>query len=72
MQRIMTRTLFIPGAFRGSLAFIGAQCFIPLKNSIGLATTFWSFSTITVMVMAFTLLFLPETKGANHISCSDI
>ena len=45
------------------MAFFVTQFFGPIKNMIGTAATFWSFATVLVLVMAFSIFQLPETKG---------
>ena len=47
------------------MAFIVTQFFIPVKNIIGPAFTFWSFAIIMLLVMVFSIFFVPETKGKS-------
>lgn len=53
----------ITSATNWTLAFFVTQFFGPIKNIIGTAATFWSFATVLVLVMAFSIFQLPETKG---------
>ena len=57
--------LDILGGFRGGLAFLGIEFFVPVKDAIGPAATFWSFAMILVFIVAFGCFFLPETKGKS-------
>ena len=60
----MTVELF-SGAFNWSLAFIVTEFFQPVEKEVGSAGTFWSFAVILLFVMAFTVFFIPETKGKS-------
>ncbi len=37
----------------------------PVSKAVGPAATFWAFATILVLVMSFTIFFIPETKGRS-------
>jgi hypothetical protein len=38
---------------------------LTLATAVGPVATFWAFASILVLVMAFVIFFLPETKGRS-------
>ena len=53
----------ISSATNWFLAFVVTQFFVPMKNVIGTAATFWMFASINLFIMTYCLYFVPETKG---------
>jgi hypothetical protein len=45
------------------LAFLVTQFFQPVLAAVGHDWTFWIFATCVVVVLAFSVFFVPETKG---------
>lgn len=58
-------TSSISSAFNWSLAFFVTEFFQPVVKEVGSAGTFWSFAIILLLVMTFTVFFIPETKGKS-------
>jgi facilitated trehalose transporter len=50
-------------AFSYVCAFIGVKTFVDLREHFGLYGTFWTYSAVSVVGLAFSLVFVPETKG---------
>ena len=53
----------ITTAFSYICAFVGVKTFVDLRENVGLHGTFWTYSVISFLVLIFTLLFVPETRG---------
>ncbi len=47
------------------MAFFVTEFFGPITKEVGAAGTFWVFATVLALVMAFTVFFIPETKGKS-------
>lgn len=45
--------------------FAVSQAFVPLNKTIGMAATFWLFSSLCLIVPLFTYFVVPETKGKS-------
>ena len=50
-------------AFNWTLAFLVTEFFQPISEEVGKAWSFWFFASILLLVMAFTVFVIPETKG---------
>jgi len=55
----------ISSATNWILAFFVTQFFVPIKNAVGAAATFWFFATTLTFIMAFQVFFVPETRGKS-------
>lgn len=55
----------IAGTTNWVLAFIVTKTFVNLKDALGSAATFWLFSAITLIGVAFVYFIVPETKGKS-------
>ena len=55
----------ILGTFNWTMAFFVTEFFGPVSKEVGPAGTFWAFATVLFLVMAFTIFFIPETKGKS-------
>jgi len=58
-------TSSISAAFNWTLAFLVTEFYLPVSKQVGIATTYWFFATVLLMVMAFTVFVIPETKGKS-------
>ena len=47
------------------LAFLVTLFFVPMKETIGTAPTFWLFAGFLMVVMIFAIFYVPETKGKS-------
>ena len=47
------------------LAFLVTLFFVPMKDTMGTAPTFWIFAGFLMAVMIFTIFYVPETKGKS-------
>jgi len=56
-------TSSISGAFNWTLAFLVTEFFQPISKEVGIAWSFWFFASVLLLVMAFTVFVIPETKG---------
>jgi len=56
-------TSSISAAFNWTLAFLVTEFFQPISNEVGKAWSFWFFASVLLLVMAFTVFVIPETKG---------
>jgi hypothetical protein len=56
---------FSVAAFNWTLAFLVTEFYGPVSTAVGPAATFWAFASILVLVMAFVIFFVPETKGRS-------
>ena len=55
----------ISGSFTWMLAFLVTLFFVPMKDTIGTAPTFWLFAGFLMVVMVFAIFYVPETKGKS-------
>ena len=55
----------ISGSFTWMLAFLVTLFFVPMKDTIGTASTFWLFAGFLMLVMIFAIFYVPETKGKS-------
>ena len=55
----------ISGSFTWMLAFLVTLFFVPMKDTIGTAPTFWLFAGFLMLVMIFAIFYVPETKGKS-------
>ena len=39
--------------------------FLTLINHFGIAATFWIYTTLNILFVVLTILFIPETKGVS-------
>eukprot|EP00095_Tigriopus_kingsejongensis_P004750 maker-scaffold510_size151595-snap-gene-0.31 protein:Tk04750 transcript:maker-scaffold510_size151595-snap-gene-0.31-mRNA-1 annotation:"sugar transporter " len=62
----------ISASFNWSLAFCVTQFYSPLANEVGTATTFWGFASFLVVLLIFSILFVPETKGRTLEEIQDL
>jgi hypothetical protein len=51
--------------FNWTLCFIVTQFFQSLLDAIGIASVFWCFGGILVIVFILSFFFVPETKGRS-------
>ena len=51
--------------FTWMLAFLVTLLFVPMKDTIGTAPTFWLFAGFLLAVMIFAIFYVPETKGKS-------
>ena len=47
------------------LAFLVTLFFVPMKDTMGTAPTFWLFAGFLLAVMIFAIFCVPETKGKS-------
>ena len=47
------------------LAFLVTLFFVPMKDTMGTAPTFWLFAGFLLAVMIFAIFYVPETKGKS-------
>ena len=52
-------------AFNWFLAFLITLTFTPISNAIGIGTTFWIFSGLSILGILFVYFVIPETKGKS-------
>jgi len=50
-------------SFNWFLAFLLTKSFEDFKNHLGLSGCYWSLGVISAVAVAFSVLFVPETKG---------
>ena len=54
--------IMISAAFNWSLAFLVTEFYLPVSKQVGIATTYWFFASVLLMVMAFTVFIIPEVS----------
>ena len=47
------------------LAFLVTLFFVPMKDTMDTAPTFWLFAGFLLAVMIFAIFYVPETKGKS-------
>ena len=47
------------------LAFLVTLFFVPMKDTMDTAPTFWLFAGFLMAVMIFAIFYVPETKGKS-------
>lgn len=62
----------IAGTTNWLLAFIVTKTFVNMKTALGNGETFWLFSAISVVGIAFVYFLVPETKGRSLNEIQDI
>lgn len=62
---IKSITSSITASFNWTLAFCVTEFYGPVSKAVGPAATFWAFASILVLVLAFCVFFVPETKGKS-------
>ena len=54
--------IVISAAFNWTLAFLVTEFYLPVSKQVGIATTYWFFASVLLMVMAFTVFVIPEVS----------
>ncbi|TRY61652.1 hypothetical protein TCAL_12955, partial [Tigriopus californicus] len=62
----------VSACFNWSLAFCVTQFYSPLAHEVGSASTFWGFATVLVVIMVFSIVVVPETKGRTLEEIQDL
>jgi len=52
-------------AFSYAMAFVAVKTYVDLRQALGLSGAFWTYSIVAAMGTAYSLAFVPETKGAH-------
>ena len=62
LLHLMKLHILISAAFNWTLAFLVTEFYLPVSKQVGIATTYWFFATVLLMVMAFTVFVIPEVS----------
>ena len=62
LLHLMKLHILISAAFNWTLAFLVTEFYLPVSKQVGIATTYWFFASVLLLVMAFTVFVIPEVS----------